>query len=249
MEERGQRLSPRLSAMAAPDADITLLDGLATTRSIRRFLADPVPDADLATILWSATRAPTASNLQPVRYLVLRDGPRAVLARAALGRAFRIRWDEMRVRKGFASAAPGSRLAGVAAAMEAFVDSVASAPVIVLVVGAPGRRPQWEVTDGSSVYPAVQNLFLAARALGYGGVMSMWHQEVEAELRQILLIPKDNLIFATVPLGRPAGRHGAVRRKPLGEVVFQDVWGQSPRWALDPPPRPTRRPAATSEGA
>ena len=52
-----------------------LLDGLATTRAVRRYRPDPIPEADLATILWHATRAPSGSNRQPARFLVLRDGP------------------------------------------------------------------------------------------------------------------------------------------------------------------------------
>ncbi|TFH13813.1 MAG: nitroreductase family protein, partial [Acidimicrobiales bacterium] len=74
------------------DGSITLLDGLATTRAIRRYTDAPVCDADLATILWHAGRAPSGSNRQPFRFLVLRDGPRATEAKALLGDAFRAGW-------------------------------------------------------------------------------------------------------------------------------------------------------------
>jgi nitroreductase len=167
--------------------------------------------------------------------MVLRDGPRARQARAALGRSFRQSWEEMRVRTGYDRARPGSRAARVGAAMDAFVDQVATAPVIVLAVAKPGRRGHWVITDGGSIYPALQNLLLAARALGYGGVVSMWHQAVAGELQEILSIPPEYSILATVPLGRPQGRHGPVRRLPLPEVVFEEAWGQPPGWAADPP--------------
>jgi nitroreductase len=88
--------------------------------------------------------------------------------------------------------------------------------------------------DGGSIYPAVENLFLAARALGYGGVMSVWHQFAEAELTEILELPPTARFVATIPMGRPVGGHGPVRRAPLGQVVFEDRWGQSPEWAVDP---------------
>ena len=215
--------------------DLGLLDALATTRAIRRFRPDPIPEPDLARILWSATRAPSASNLQPLRFVVLRDGPRARSARSALSQGFRYSWDEMRSRTGYDRAPPDSRAARVSAAMDAFVDQIAMAPVIVLAVAKPGRRCHWIVTDGSSIYPALQNLLLAARALGYGGVLSMWHQPVADELNEILSIPPDYSILATVPLGRPEGRHGPVRRLPLPEVVFEDAWEQPPSWAVDPP--------------
>lgn len=214
---------------------LSLLDGLASTRTIRRFRPDPIPEPDLARILWSATRAPSASNLQPLRFVVLRDGSRARQARAALGRGFRQSWEEMRVRTGYHRVPAGSRAARVGAAMDAFVDEIATTPVIVLAVAKPGRRCHWVVSDGGSIYPALQNLLLAARALGYGGVISMWHQAVASELHQILAIPPEYTILATVPLGRPRGRHGPVRRLPLPEVVFEEAWGQAPRWAVDPP--------------
>ena len=61
-----------------------LLSGIATTRAIRRFAPDPIPDEDLAAMLWHATRAPSGTNRQPVRFIVLRDGERAEAAKALL---------------------------------------------------------------------------------------------------------------------------------------------------------------------
>src|ERR1043165_2056721 len=74
--------------------DVSLLEGIATTRAIRRYRPDPIPEADLASILWHATRAPSGSNRQPVRYLVLRDGDRARQAKDVLGNAFRRGWND-----------------------------------------------------------------------------------------------------------------------------------------------------------
>jgi nitroreductase len=215
--------------------DVGLLEGMATTRAIRRFRPDPVPDADVAKMLWFASRAPSGSNLQPFRFLVLRHGPEGRAARAVLGRCFRERWETQRPMYGYGAAPAGSRAARMGATMECFVASVESAPLIVLVAGEaePGHR--WVVTDGGSVYPAVQNLLLASRAFGYGGIVSLWHRYVEEDLRAVLGIPDGVLLFATVVLGRPEGRQGPVRRAPLGELVFVDRWGHSPGWATDPP--------------
>jgi hypothetical protein len=88
---------------------------------------------------------------------------------------------------------------------------------------------------GGSVYPACQNLLLAARALGYGGTMVMWQAFVEDELRALLAIPAEVALAATITLGRPVGHHGPVRRRPLGEVVFDGAWGEAAPWAVDPP--------------
>ena len=84
------------------------------------------------------------------------------------------------------------------------------------------------------MYPACQNLLLAARALGYGGALTMWHHLVETELRELLGIPEGVALSACITLGRPAGQHGPVRRRPLRELVFDDRWGSAPDWAVDP---------------
>ena len=85
--------------------------------------------------------------------------------------------------------------------------------------------------QGASVYPACQNLLLAARGLGYGGVMTGWHGGVEDELRALLGIPDETLVAATIPLGRPLGSHGPVRRLPLADIVYDGAWGEPAEWA------------------
>ena len=65
--------------------------------------------------------------------------------------------------------------------------------------------------------------------------MTGWHYAVEPALRALLQIPEDTLICATITLGRPVGRHGPVRRRPLPELVFGDKWGEAPAWVVDPP--------------
>lgn len=213
-----------------------LLTGLATTRAIRRYRDEPIPEEDLATILWHATRAPSGSNRQPFRFLVLRDGPAATEARRLLGEGFRALWAEKRRRDGYdegSGADPGSPKARMAETMQRFVDRFEETPVVVLGCL---RRPRPPTpTEGASIYPACQNLLLAARALGYGGVLTMWHQHVEADLRDVLGIPEDVAISATIALGRPEGSHGPVRRRPVQELVYEDRWEAPAPWATDPP--------------
>ena len=215
---------------------VDLLTGLATTRAIRRYRDEPIPDDDLATILWHATRAPSGSNRQPFRFLVLRDGPKAAEAKQILGDSFRAMWAEKRGRDGYdagSGTSEDSPKARMAATMQHFVDHFEQTPVVVLACLR--RHRDATPTEGASVYPACQNLLLAARALGYGGVMTMWHGFVEDELRQLLGIPADVAISATIPLGRPEGGHGPVRRRPVGELVFDDAWGAGAPWVADPP--------------
>ena len=219
-------------------AELSLLEGLATTRAIRRFKPDPIPDHDLSSILWHATRAPSGSNRQPVRYVVLRDGARARKAKALLGEAFRRGWSDKRHAEGYEEGSgkdESSPKARMASAMQHFVDHFEEIPAVVLACLELGHYRADHLSSGASVYPACQNLLLAARALGYGGVLTMWHFFVEEELRGLLGIPDDMALAATIALGRPAGGHGPVRRRPLREVVFDDAWGAPATWADDPP--------------
>lgn len=201
---------------------VDLLTGLATTRSIRRYTDDPVELDDLRSILWHAGRAPSGSNRQPFRFLVLRDGPDAHRAKSLLGTSFRAGWAEKRESDGY-------RPSRFADSMQQYVDRFESIPVVILVCLDRYREPA--PTEGASVYPACQNLLLAARAYGYGGALTMWHLGVDRELRELLAIPEHVGLSACITLGVPAGGHGPVRRKPLTEIVFEDHWEATPEWA------------------
>ena len=203
---------------------VGLLEGLATTRAIRRYTDAPIPDDDLATILWHAGRAPSGSNRQPFRFLVLRDGPNAQSAKAVLGAAFRAGWNAKRQNDGY-------RPSRFADSMQRYVDRFEQTPVVVLVCLE--RYREASPYEGASVYPACQNLLLAARALGYGGALTMWHLGVEAELRELLSIPDTVALSACITLGVPEGHHGPVKRKPLSEVAFDDAWGSTADWIVE----------------
>jgi len=213
-----------------------LLEGLATTRTIRRYTDEPVTDAQLAAIMWSATRAPSGSNRQPFRFLVLRDAPRAAAARRLLGDAARRMWAGKSVADGYASGSgsdPDSPKARMARTMAHYTEHFAEAPVIVLAALARYRDPN--PFEGSSVCPACQNLLLATRALGLGAALTQIQLLVADELAVALAVPDGVALHATITIGHPAGRHGPVRRRPISEVVFEDAWGSPAPWAVDPP--------------
>lgn len=205
--------------------DIGLLEALATTRAIRRYTDDPVSETDLHQILWHAGRAPSGSNRQPFRFLVLRAGSNADAAKSLLGRSFRTGWNAKRSGSDDDREYRPSRFTD---SMQHFVDHFESIPVVILVCLERYRAPG--PYEGASVYPACQNLLLAARAIGYGGALTMWHLGVEEELRTLLGIPEHVALSACITLGVPAGNHGALKRKPLGDVVFEDSWGATPSW-------------------
>jgi nitroreductase len=229
-------VSADLDTTDLPPDTVGLLEGLTSTRAIRRYTDEPIPPDALRAILFAATRAPSGSNRQPFRFLVLTDGPKAMAAKALIGQAARELWAAKRARDGYdggSGAGASSPKSRMARSMADYVDSFDRVPVVVLPCYIRYRPPT--PTEGGSVFPACQNLLLAARALGYGGVLTEFQHPVEAELRGLLGIPDDAVIAGTITLGRPAGAHGPVRRRPLGELVYEEAWGEAATWAVDPP--------------
>jgi nitroreductase len=225
-----------LALQPLPDDSLGLLEGLTTTRSIRRYRDEPVPTDALRAMLFAATRAPSGSNRQPFRFVVLTDSAIAREAKALVGAGARRAWTAKRESDGYdlgSGEVDDSPKARMARSMQSYVDEFARAPVLVLPCLVRYRDPT--PTEGASVYPACQNLLLAARALGYGGVLTMWQGLVDTELRRLLGIPDTVSIAATITIGKPAGNHGPVRRRPLSELVFADTWGEPAPWAIDPP--------------
>jgi nitroreductase len=224
------------TANDGPPAAVSLYEGLLTTRAIRRYTDEPVPAEALRDMLFAATRAPSGSNRQPFRFIVLTEGPVADEAKRLIGAGARTFWAAKREADGYdagSGAQADSPKARMARTMQRYVDTYESVPVLVLACYQRYRQAG-SPADGASVYPACQNLLLAARALGFGGVMTSWQFAADAELRALLHIPDDVEIMATITLGRPQGHHGPVRRRPLPELVYGDRWGEAPAWAVDP---------------
>jgi nitroreductase len=230
-----------LRATPLPNDTIGLLEGLTTTRAIRRYRDEPIPPDALRAMLFAATRGPSGSNRQPFRFVVLIDGPKARAAKKLIGEAAREMWQVKRAKErydegsGAVSASPKARLART---MQQYVDEFERIPVVIIPCVIPRMElgpAQRAVAEAPSIYPACQNLLLAARALGYGGVYTGFQFVVEEQLRELLEIPGEVVIAGTITLGKPVGHHGPVRRRPLDELVFCENWGESPSWAVDPP--------------
>ena len=211
-------------------ASMPLLEALETTRSVRRFhLDEDMPDSVLADILHMATRAPNPGNMQRWRFVVLRRDAEAV--RAMLGDAYRAGWSEQRISYGYHRLPEGedSPKARIGRTMQLFVDNFERIPVLILACVS-GVGESAYLGGAPAIFPACQNLLLAARAYGYGGVLTTWHRRIEPELRELLEIPADTLIAATIPLGRPCGHFGPMRRRPLRQAVFDGKWGTTATW-------------------
>jgi nitroreductase len=104
-------------------------------------------------------------------------------------------------------------------------EHLQEAPAIVIACIRTGGRPT-NVITGSSIYPAVQNLMLAARAFGIGSTLTTEHRQREETVRELLGIPEGVETVALIPLGYPRGRWGIAQRRPLEDVVFGDRWKQ-----------------------
>lgn len=215
---------------SSPTAD-DLYSFLSTTRSIRRISDAPVSDEVLTRILQAAVWAPSGGNRQPWRIIAVRD--RAL--KEAIGRLYAAEWAiyvEHNVSK--FSGQPPEVIAQVREAYSGgtrLAENLADVPVIAMFVHDPaalyvtdtdlGRHP---VVGGASLYPAVQNLLLAARAEGLGGVLTTLVCGKEKELRDILRFPVGWGVHAMVPLGHPKGNHGPLTRSPVQEMTFIDQW-------------------------
>ena len=206
-----------------PEEIHDLFEIMTTTRSLRRLKPDPVPDALIRKILEAGVSAPSGGNMQRWRFLVIRD-PKV---KERIGAYYKRAWDEVvspRYRAG--EPAPGTsreRFARMLNAAQYLADHIHEAPVWIVpcLEGATPTR-----TSGSSIYPAVQNMLLAARALGLGATLTTLYLNFEKEVETALSLPSDMHTYAILPIGYPMGRFGPVRRVPLAEVVYEDRWGQ-----------------------
>jgi nitroreductase len=200
-----------------------LFEIIRTTRSMRRLKPDPVPDDLIRQVLEAGVCAPSGGNMQRWRFLVVRD--RGV--KQTVGAYYKRAWDEQvapRYRAG--APAPGmdrDRFMRLLDAAEHLAAHIHEAPVWI-VPCLQGETPTR--TSGSSIYPAVQNMLLAARGLGLGATLTTLYLAFESEAEGALGLPPDWHSYAILPIGYPRGRFGPVRRVALADVVFEDRWGQ-----------------------
>jgi nitroreductase len=205
-----------------------LFEIIRTTRSMRRLKSDPVPPALIRQILEAGTCAPSGGNMQNWRFLVIRD--QAI--KDSVAQWYRKGWHEVvgpRYRSGAPS--PGAsreRFERMLAAAEHLADHLQDAPVWIVPCLQGGAHTR---TSGSSIYPAVQNMLLAARALGLGATLTTLYLLFEKEAEAALGLPSDAHSYAIIPIGYPMGRFGPVGRVALTDVVFADRWGEV--WAED----------------
>jgi nitroreductase len=197
---------------------------MSTARTIRRFTGEAVDDATLARCLEAATWAPSGANAQAWRFVVLRSPEaRAAVAKAA---AQALAVIEPVYGMSRPAADDDSRLARTNRATYELHDRAGE---FTSVLFAQKRFPTAsELLLGGSIFPAMQNFLLAARAQGLGACLTSWASYGgEPLLREAVGVPDDWMLAGHVVVGWPRGNHGPVRRRPLAQVVSLDHWDQS----------------------
>jgi len=195
-----------------------------TTRAMRRLKPDPVPDELIRKILEAGICAANGGNTQRWRFLVVKDPAIKKAVQVVYKRAF----DKV-VGPRYARSAPppgvtAERYARQHAAVEYLTEHYHEAPVwIVACIEDTAKPNRWA---GASIYPAVQNMLLAARALGLGSTLTTRHLLYEEEAEKALGLPEGVHSYAILPIGYPMGRFGPVGRGALADFVYQDKWGE-----------------------
>jgi nitroreductase len=186
-------------------------------RACRAFAPDDVDDDIVLEVLRAATFAPSAENRQPWEFVVVRDPD----ARQVIGDVTARAW------AGGGRAYSESRLAPelLADVDAGATGGIAAAPVLVVVCGDHQRGNANAMA--SSIFPAVQNLMLAAGALGLGSALTTMPTAMRAELAALLGLPEHVVPMAVIPLGRPAKPLGPPRRDPVEQHVHHDRYGKT----------------------
>jgi nitroreductase len=225
-----------------------VFEAIYSCRALRRFKLDPVPDDVLAKVLGAAIQAPCGGNEQNWLFVVVRSDEQ----RRKLGDIYRragailASWYERADKPAHMSEGEYRRFLTAGLYLH---QHLADAPVLIVaclrledsasVSAEVPREPQFAMVDsvpwmaGASIYPAVQNLILACRAVGLGTCLTTNHLLFEDEVKKALGLPPEYRTFALLPVGYPVNNFGPVKRKPLSEVVALEQFGRVPGFLLE----------------
>jgi nitroreductase len=202
-----------------------VFDIIHTTRAMRRLKPDPVPDDLVRKILEAGVAAANGGNYQRWRFLVIKD----TAVKKAVQVWYKKAFDEV-VGPRYASSPPppgisAEKYARQHHAVEHLTEHFHEAPVWIVACLDEGKNTPTR-TSGASIYPAVQNMLLAARALGLGSTLTTRHLLFAKEAEAALGLPEGVHSYAILPIGWPMGKFGPVGRTKLEDVVFNERWGQ-----------------------
>ncbi len=212
-----------------------LYEAMSTLRAVRRLRPDPIPEDVLQRVVQAAAWAPSGGNHQQWRIVLVRKPE----LKQALEDLYRPHWEayvppyEDHIKRMPASEQGKSRRALESGTYLA--NHLHEVPVVAVFCFNPSimtitdaEQPRPSVVGGGSVYPAVQNLLLAARNEGLGCVLTTLLCLEEPKVRELLELPPEWYTCAHVPLGYPVGGgHGPITRKSVQQMVFTDKWNQA----------------------
>lgn len=198
-----------------------------STRAMRKLKPDPIPEETLKKIIDAGIRAPSGGNMQDWAFILVRETERKRFIRDYYWNT----WQSMMGERGIPedTPAPQKRMYNAAAHLAAHMDE---APVLLLactkteyppLAAMNNERANAAVIHGT-IYPAVQNILLACRALGVGATLTTIHCIFEEELKQKFNIPADMEVSALIPMGYPQGNFGPVSRASVEDVIHWDDW-------------------------
>ena len=197
-----------------------LFEAMFSQRQITRFKPNPVPREAIEKIIEAAIKAPSGGNTQPWHFVAITDP--GLISR--IGEIYKELW--LGARR--SQAEPGETT--VYRAARYLANHMPEVPAMILICAdhsanyTPGQ-PIERGRHASSIWLAVQNLFLAARALGLGTRLTTTHIRREQEIKDMLVIPDYVETVALTPIGYPRGRFGPTDRKPAAEVSSYNRWG------------------------
>ncbi|HYC55655.1 MAG TPA: nitroreductase family protein [Candidatus Binatia bacterium] len=211
-----------------------VFEAIETSWAIRRFTDEPVTDDEIRRCLQAAICAPSGGNIQPWQFLVVTDAG----VRAQLGAIYKKAYDRyepalLAVRRPYKNEQDEKNFQRISVSSRHLADNLARVPAMVLFM-MPSISMTLSDAEGSldvgtpyaSVYPAVQNFILAARALGLGTVLTTAYRIYQDDVRAACGIPDRYEVVALLPVGRPAMKFGRGRRRPLAEVASWNRFGE-----------------------
>ena len=195
---------------------IDLFEAIDSQRAIRRFKSDPVPDELITRLLQAAIKAPSGGARQGWSFIVIRDQE----TKDKIGELYRS-GDGFSITPDMTGQA--RRVYGAAQYLEDHMEDV---PVFILACIEANDDGTF---SAASIYPAVQNILLAARGMGLGSCLTTRQMRFEEEIKRLLNIPEGVATAALLPIGFPAEGvgYGPTRRKALEEVAFDGGWGKN----------------------
>ena len=210
---------------------IDLFEVIYTTRSMRRLKQKPIPRAVLERIIDAGVHAPSGSNFQNWSFMVVENDRGKKFVRDLYLKSYRKLEDAGTIPR--MSEVPLTRRKMFQSAIH-LAENMHLAPILLFAISGTdfptyadhGNPRSITATLHASIYPAVQNMLLAARALGVGATLTTLHYFFEAELKEHFGIPEDKEIAALIPMGYPEGEFGQTSRRPGTEVTFWDNWGR-----------------------